>query len=266
MKRVLIFSDPHCGHQAGLTPPDSRFRVISNPETALESLQNRFVEVQTQVWQWFSKTVKALQPIDILFDMGDNLDGRGEKSGSTELITADQNKQCAMGVRAIREIKAKKNYMVYGSPYHATSGYSDWEDGIAKDIEAVEIASKLFIDVEGVIFDLRHKASKSSIPHGQGTLLAKQKLWNSMWAEVDMQPNADVVIRGHIHDYSFIGRQNWLAMSAPGLEWWTKFGDRICDGIINIGLVYFDIKSKNDFTWEHIGCNLGILKADLIKA
>lgn len=266
MKRVLVIADPHCGHQAGLTHPDFQYKMISNPHSDLERRHNKFAELQSQVWQWYGKTIKQLKPIDILFNLGDNIDGRGEKWGSTELIEVDQNQQCAMAVRAIEVIKAKKIFMVYGTPYHSSPGYNDWEDGIAESVHADRIGSREFVDVNGVVFDLRHRTSKSSIPHGQGTLLAKQKLWNTIWSETDMEPNADVVLRGHIHDYSFIGRQNWLAMSVPGLEWWTKYGSRICDGIVNIGIVVFDVRNKSDFTWKHIGCNLGILKANLIKA
>lgn len=265
MKRVLVISDLHCGHQTGITPPDYQYRMISNPHTNSDHQHNRFAEIQNQVWTWYVESLEQLQPIDILLDVGDNIDGRGEKSGSTELIEVNQNRQCSMAVMALKLAKAKNIFMVYGTPYHSAPGYNDWEDGIAESMKAERIESKLFVDINGVVFDLRHRASKSSIPHGQGTLLAKQKLWNTIWAELEMQPNADIVLRGHIHDYSFIGRQNWMAISAPGLEWSTKYGNRICDGIINVGLLYFDIESKDDFIWKHIGCNLGVLKDELIK-
>jgi hypothetical protein len=54
-------------------------------------------------------------------------------------------------------------------------------------------------------------------------------------------------------------------MSAPALEWSTKFGTRIADVIVNIGLVHFDVGEK-EYQYEHIGCNLGVLKVEAIKA
>ena len=154
--------------------------------------------------------------------------------------------------------------MVYGTPFHATAGYNDWEDEIADSVGATKIGAREFIEVEGVVFDLKHKVGKSSIPHGQGTLLAKQKLWNTVWAEIDMQPNAQVVLRGHIHDYCGIFRQNWLAMSCPALEWSTKYGTRMTDGIVNVGLILFKVENGK-YEWEHYGCDLGILKTKVIK-
>ena len=112
MKRVLVFSDPHCGHETGLTHPSYQYSFIREPIDSLERRHNKFRDIQEQVWNWYEQTVESVKPIDILFNLGDNIDGRGEASGSTELIVADQNKQCNMAVRAIEIIEADKIFFV----------------------------------------------------------------------------------------------------------------------------------------------------------
>jgi len=264
MKRILCLGDLHSGNQAGLTPPSYWYPMVEEPRNSLQRRRNKFAEIQRQVWGWYKEQIEALQPIDVLLDLGDNTDGRGEKSGSTELITPDQNLQCDMAVRALEIVKVKAKVMVYGSPYHSATDYSDWEDIVADGAHFDKIGSREFVDVNGVIFDLRHKVSKSSVPHGLGTLLAKQRLWNLVWSDVDLQPNANIILRGHIHEYAYDGRHNWVVISIPALEWSTKYGSRVVDGIVNIGMVYIDVEENGEFSFKHLGCTLGILKADTL--
>jgi predicted phosphodiesterase len=264
-KRLVVISDPHSGHQAGLTHPDYQYRRIREPADDAERRRNKFATLQKQIWEWFFSTIQQLQPVHVLFHLGDAIDGRGERSGGTEIIEADQNIQCTMATRAIRVIGAQKIFMVYGTPYHTCSGYNDWEDIVADNLRTEKIGSREFVDINGTVFDLRHKMSKSSIPHGQGTLLAKQKLWNDMWALVGRQPDADVLLRGHIHDFWAMQNTRWLAMALPGLEWSTKYGARIVDGMVNIGFVHFDVEPDGSFEWHHHDCQLGVLKTRPIK-
>jgi len=264
--RVLCFSDPHGGHQAGLTPPDYWYPIISKPRNSLQRRRNKFAELQRQVWKWYIKTIEELQPIYALFDLGDNVDGRGEKSGCTELITTDQHLQCDIAVRAIEKIKAKRKYFVYGTPYHVSEGYQDWEDLVADGVNADKIGSREFIEVNGTIFDLKHHIGRSSSPYGQGTLNAKEKMWNYIWNHLDLQPFAHVTLRGHIHSYWVDGPHEWKVMTLNALEWSSKFGTRIAQGRVSVGLTHFDVYGPNDYDYKDHQCLLGIMKAKLIKA
>ena len=265
-KRIVAIGDLHSGHRAGLTHPDYWQKEIKYTTSIQERVHNKFARIQRAIWRWYEAEMEAIKPIHICFNLGDNIDGRGERSGSTELIAVDQNIQCTMAVKALRIMDAQKYFMAYGTPYHTCSGYAEWEDSVAEGIRAEQIGARVFVDVNGVIFDLRHKMSKSTIPHGQGTLLAKQKLWNDIWSLVDVEPNADVSIRAHIHDFLHMHNFRWHAISLPGMEWSTKFGSRVVDGMVNIGYVIIDVEEDGTLHIYPRECKLGIMKSKLVKA
>ena len=104
MRRVLIISDLHCGHFAGLTPPSWHH----SPSSTSDPLQQRFLEFCKFSYGKFYKIVKSLQPIDVLMVNGDCVDGLGRRSGGTELWTTDVDRQCDMATEIIKFIKAKK--------------------------------------------------------------------------------------------------------------------------------------------------------------
>lgn len=263
-KRILAISDLHCGHRSGLTPKQYQFNYLEKPRTLPDKKRKKYGEIQKHVWDWYSKKVKSLGKIDVLFFLGDGTDGSGSKDGGTELITSDLSIQTEMAIESLALTKAKKMAGVYGSPYHVSPKYMDLEDAIAKELGFVSMGSREFIEVEGVTFDLKHKVGKSSIPHGQGTMLAKQWLWNEVWSGKDLQPRADVYLRGHIHDENAIGKKDWMAISLPGMEWASKFGTRMVDGIVSVGFLEI-IVDKGEYSWQWHVANLGCLKAQKLK-
>ena len=223
-KRIIVISDAHCGHRSGLTPP---------------AYQRE--DHQVEIWNWYSATVRRLKG-DILFCLGDMIDGKGRRSGGTELVTSDRLIQCDMAIEVVEEANCKTKMMVYGTPYH-TGDEEDYESIIARNVNAV-IKSHLFPVCNGIQFDLKHKVGGSTIPHGRATALAKSKLWNKMWVDHDKgQPRADILIRGHVHYHEYTGNPQGLAMTCPALQGWgSKFGERQCEGIVDTGLLWFDIR------------------------
>jgi len=226
MKRVLVVSDFHCGHEAGLW--------MGSP------LWNKFVEL-----------IRGLGKIDICVANGDLIDGKGPKTGGTELITADRFEQAEMALRVLEFINANVYRLTYGTAYH--TGYNeDWEDIIAKRIGAT-IKGHDFFDVNGLVFDVKHKIRGSSIPHGRFSPLARAKLWNLFWNEFHEVPRADIFIRSHVHYLSFCGGKKWLALTTPALQdWGSKYGERECENVIDWGFVYFDILDRNCWSWKDV--------------
>jgi hypothetical protein len=242
-KRVVVLSDLHCGHIVGLTPPKYNPTYEDNP--VLQKLS----EARAAYWKFYADTIKVLQPIDILIINGDAIDGKGTKSGATELITADEIEQCYMATTAIEECHASAAYMTYGTPYH-TGDLRDFEDVIAKNIKAVKIGSHDWLDVNGLVFDYRHFANGSVIPHGRHTAIARDRLWNVLWSD-EGYPRADIIIRSHIHYHAFCGGRGWLAMTTPALQGiGTKFGARRMSGTVDFGLISFDVEGKDSYTWR----------------
>lgn len=234
---MVVISDLHCGHLVGLTHPD--WHYMGDDKTCKN---------QRELWKWYESVIASLKPIDILVVNGDAIDGTGWRAGGTDQKTVDRLEQCDMAAKAIECAEANTIRMTYGTPYHTGQG-EDWESIIADKVGA-KIESHAFFDVDGVVFDIKHKVGSSGIPHGRHTAVAKEKLWNTMWSDRKQQPDADVVIRSHVHYHSFCGTPDHLAMTTPALQGYgSKFGARQCSGLVDIGLVYFDI-DDGGYTWE----------------
>jgi len=242
-KRVVIVSDFHSGHVVGLTPPDWHQHFTRDHQW------NKFATLQRQLWKFYSSTIKSLGKIDLLIVNGDCIDGRGEKSGSTELITVERTNQVEMAVLCIQEANADKVVMTYGTPYH-TGQQEDWEKHIAQDVKADKIGAHEWISVNGTIFDCKHHISSSSVPYGRHTAAARERLWNVLWNEHEEQPKANVIIRSHVHYFDYCGEAQWLAMTTPALQGMgSKFGARKCTGHVDFGLIHFDVEQDGSYTW-----------------
>lgn len=231
-----------------MTPPDWDRR----PEN-LDSPAQKAYKLRRECWRWFERKVKELQPIDGVIFVGDAIDGKGPRSGGTELLTSDRNEQVDMAAACLAEFKAKSIVMCYGTPYH-TGHLEDWEDAVAKhktlDGIVLKIGGHDYAEVEGVTFDYKHFVSSSSIPHGRHTAVARENLWNALWAEREEYPRADVILRAHVHYYDFCGSLDWLGMTLPGLQaYGSKYGTRKPSGTVDFGFVHFDVKGKDKRPW-----------------
>lgn len=242
-KRVLVISDFHSGHVLGLTHPSYDYTTGHKTQTA-------HYQVRRTIWNWYKENVVRLKP-DIVIVNGDCIDGKGEKSGGTELLTLDRDEQCEMALAGLQAIPRRpKFFMSYGTGYH-TGNLEDWEDIIAREIEAEKIGAEDTIDVNGLLINYRHHVGVSSIPHGRHTAVAKEKLVNQIWAARGEYPEADVIIRSHVHYHNFCGGPGWLGMTTPALQGYgSKYGARRCTGVVDVGLVHFDIWSKDKWKWE----------------
>ena len=233
-KRVVAFGDQHAGHRVGLTPPKW--------QTARKG--RKYYNIQMELWKEFAGIIDKLKPIDVLMVNGDCIDGRGVRSGGTELITTDRNEQIQIAADAINYCEADKVVITRGTPYH-TGVNEDWEDQLLEKTKASKIGDHEFYNVNGVIFDVKHNIGSSSIPHGQFTPVARDRLWNLIWSEYKMQPKADILIRSHVHYYLRLGGVDWDGFILPALQGMgSKFGAKICSGLVHWGVVWFDVYDK----------------------
>ena len=248
--RILVIADMHCGHKVGLTPPDWwALYPKSNPR------QQKISAIQRDTWKWFAKEVDRLKPFTHLFCMGDAIDGKGERSGGTEQKTADRADQAEMAAYVINYAEAPVVVMVAGTPYH-TGSEEDWEAEIVPKIKAkkVHFEGHAFPRINGVQFDLKHHIGNSTIPHGRFTAVARDKLWNHLWhVERQGQPNANVLIRAHIHELRYCGTAYWHAVTCPALQGYgSKYGVRRCSGTVDVGFLVYDVGT--DRTCKRIEC------------
>src|SRR3990167_1949421 len=240
-KRVAIFSDLHIGHRAGLCTP-----AYMNAEPGHTGLRE---ELTGEFW----RMVKAHGPFDLAVWTGDLVEGRGAKSGGTEVIIPDENEQAAVAAEIIGAVPAKKHLFAYGTPYHVGVD-KDNEDLVVGLLGAagydVAIRERLWFDVNGKIFDCRHFTSNSAIPHGKFTPLAREWLWNLVWNDLKDRPKADIIVRSHIHSFDFCGKANWLAVVTPALQAaMTKLGRRLSCAV-DFGMIWFDIESREAWDWN----------------
>lgn len=192
------------------------------------------------MWEWYTGEIDKLKPIDTLVVNGDAIDGKGERSGATELLTADRKKQVDIAAKAIMYTEAKKVYVIKGTRYHVGQE-EDWEEVLADKVGAAHCGYHEWIDCEGIIFDFKHFVGASGIPHGRATALSRAQLWNILWSERGMQPKARVIVRSHRHFYFHIDDAHCDIFNTPALQAWTKFGSAIIEGTNDIGFLSFDV-------------------------
>jgi hypothetical protein len=156
--------------------------------------------------------------------------------------------QVEMAFDALSIINAKEIHISYGTGYH-TGNEEDFEKILARRLKAT-IRSQEWIDVNGCVFDVKHHVGSSGIPHGRHTATAKEHLWNQLWAERELQPKSNVILRSHVHYYGHCGGTDWLAMTLPALQGMgSKYGARRCSGLVDFGMVEFDVNTKGEWSW-----------------
>jgi hypothetical protein len=249
-KRVVVISDLHCGHRVGLTPPGKESQISG---TSHQRISKKYYKAQLALWKAYAGMIKRLGKIDILIVNGDAIDGRGEKSGGTELIAVDRNVQVEMAAECINFVGADTVLMTRGTGYHVGNTES-FEDNIADKVGAKKIEDHAWYDINGVVFDVKHFIGSSGIPHGRSTAVKRDQLWSLIWHERNEQPRGEpgkiIVIRSHVHYFDYSGNSDYLAITTPALQGMgSKFGAKICSGTVDFGLIYFDIKNNGDWSW-----------------
>jgi hypothetical protein len=235
--RLVAVSDPHCGHVAGLTPPGY--------QEALDGFRPEIAKLQRETWDFFDQEILGLGQIDVAFYTGDMIDGRGERSGGTELVVTDRNIQVDMAEAIVRRVNAAQNRFVYGTGYH-TGNEEDFEYTLAKRF-GCKITDQAWVKINGLIFHLKHHIGGTSIPHGKGTAAMKDALWEDIWADMQGRPKVNIFLRGHTHRYigiDDIGPGGMLRkfFCLPALQAaHTKYGGRRLSNIVHFGFMSFDI-------------------------
>ena len=238
MKKIAIISDLHCGHRAGLTPPKYQYQ----PE------RSKYGEAQKSIYEQYLAAIERWSPVDVLIVNGDAIDGKGDRTGGSELITSDRDEQVEMAYEAITAWKAPTIIMTYGTGYH-TGKEEDWEAVLCSELNA-EIHAHVWPEIDGVIFDVKHFAPGSVVPYGRYTGPARSRVWNLLWNERELQPKARVFIRSHVHAFTHSGDSRHLVMTTPALQApSTKYGARQCEGTVDCGFVVFTC-DEGKYAWK----------------
>jgi len=251
MKKVVIISDLHCGSIYGLTPP--------------KYFTDHHLNIQSESWLAYNKIARNWKKPDILICNGDMIEGTQSKQGGAELITPDRNVQCDMAIECINEFKAKQIFMTFGTAYHNGENCEDFEYQIAKRVGAT-IEGRLFLEIEGITFDVRHKVGNSTIPHGRATSLLKELAWDLIKEASGSGPKVDVIIRSHVHHNIWVEIPNKIAFITPALQaQGGRFGSRQCSGDIHWGAIRLTIKNGKIIGKDVDICTIQGSKPKVIK-
>ena len=261
--RMVILSDLHCGHIAGLTP---RPWWMSDERCAETNLPSHMGQTQRKLWGLYCSSLNDIKPVDVLVVNGDCIDGKGLRSGGTEQITSDREEQCRMAIQAIARVNADKVVMTYGTGYHTGMG-EDWENSVAEESKNADIGSHQWVEVAGKVFDFKHHVGSSAVPYGRLTAVMRSALWGKLWAERGEQPKSDVTVRSHVH-YRAYGDTEDLgtclitpALQAAG----TKYGGRRCEGTVDLGYYYFDIYKGGACVPHHVKLSRATRRTTTVK-
>lgn len=245
MKRLLDIGDLHCGHVTGLTHPE-----FDSKPNDITSHNYKLYRLRRKCYDWFIKELEPLKPIDILLVGGDAVDGKGSRSKWKETLIHDKGEQCSCAAAIINDIGASEVVMLYGTPYHVGVA-EDWEDEVAKEVNNLkEISPVGQYDIGGVIVNARHYTGRSSIPHGRHTAIARDRLWNVLWADRGEFPKAQLILRHHVHYFTFCGDDQWLGVTNPSLQAKSRYGTETKGDIVHFGFTFYDFKNGVLDSWD----------------
>jgi len=239
-RKIVVLSDEHCGHIVGLTPPSWQWAG----EGGTRYKRAKFHRVQQEIWNRYYAYSKQIGPVDLVVHLGDMIDGKGERSGGAELLTGDRQDQVDMAVECARVWKTDQRRVILGTPYHS-GACEEWEIEVARDLDC-KWGIHDFVEINGVVFDLKHHIGRSEVPHTRSTALAREAYWNLIWNVSEYAPRANWILRGHVH-YSewcgrYVGSEAITAMTAPSLQGMgTRFGAKRMSGTVHWGLIYIEV-------------------------
>jgi len=259
--RICALSDMHSGATFGLTHHSLLARPSKDaPPEELEVYKGR-KEIQTAYYD----LVRENGPFDHAFVVGDLVEGPGEKDYGTEVLRIDPAWQKDNAVALLRRLGVKdENFLfVQGTRYHGKR-WGNMEQDIAGRF-GHKLYRHPFINVGGVWFDVRHKVGRSGIPHGKLTPTARARMWNVLLSARGRQPKARVIVRAHVHEHNFCGSaEEWLAVTLPGLQGPSAYGDLEVDGSVDFGFVVFEIHPGGKIKWHAAIKELDVLKSSQV--
>lgn len=243
-RKIVVISDLHCGHKFGLTPPHWQ-------------TEGR----QRELWKHYSTLVKRFSKPDILIVNGDCIEGKGARNGGIELIASDRHEQGEMARQCLEPFDAKKVFMTFGTPYH-TGPDENFERPLADKLNA-QIENRLSLDINGLMFDIRHHAPGSQTPYGPTAGLQREKI---MALLDDRARRGDIIVRSHVHKYYAIIDRQGAVFTTPCLQTHTEYGARRCAGDVDLGFMVFDVKSRREWSWQLAAIDVAIFRRAPVKA
>lgn len=250
MKYIFFGSDTHCGSLTGLTPPEHNIAVSKKEVELYKLYQTRF-----RLWNWFinevNTTIRSLNifKFDAAMWNGDLIDGQGKKTGGTELLTSDRNRQVEIAKSVVANVPANERFFTFGSPYH-TGNEEDFEENIAKSFNA-QIDSIGNYNINDLQVNMKHHIANTNSVSSRFTALSGAQIRQLLWDLQMQQKRANLIIRSHVHRCAFVGDpasnfQGWTTPSLQGIG--GKYGSRKVDGLpVAFGFLVLSVNSDKEW-------------------
>lgn len=226
-KRLVVFSDLHCGSVFGMLPPDF---VTSFGATVSQNAGQKYT---WECWLDFAHKVKAFKP-DIFIVNGDVIDGKQRKQEGTELalnLLLDQEEAAVQTCMVLKNAAPEALwFFTQGTEYHDGNAAHSLENvasrlgaekypGVGGGRYAREV---LDIDIEGIGVNVMHHISGTGGIY-RATPLDRETMWASLSGKEGKANRADLLIRSHVHYFSHLEYLVKHAVITPCWELQTRF-------------------------------------------
>lgn len=250
-QRIITISDLHVGSKHGLCPD-----LVEMDEGAYKSSK-----LQKAVYKEWKALIKRLGKPDVLFFLGDGVDGKQKKEYGKPCWTTSFATQAEVCGELIDQWQAKKVYGVHGTGYHAACEGERMEEALMQDVlnavpdnDGVYAPPHRFVEVGGVVFHLCHKHGVTKIFRSRGSSLRAQMSQAREQFARGLGPLPDVILRGHAHRYDAASDASMGGFVIPPWQLTTPYAqmNSPLSWLCEIGCVEFTVSGGRWTYEEHI--------------
>ena len=224
-KTFVSVSDMHVGSAMALAPAEI---LVGDNDLVIKP--NKIMSRMYEIWQ--NCLDRVTKTPDVLGVVGEPMDGDNVKQVGQQSWSTNFNDQVRGAISLLKEWKAKNIVMVRGSGYHVHRGATNYEEMVARGINAtryrmylpqgvnislgrndkgqelVENMSSLTdyianFRLNGKVFNLTHHIGFSKNESYRTTGLAREMV--TMKLSEDFYGKADIFVRGHVHYHVRVG-------------------------------------------------------------
>lgn len=221
MKKILVVSDLHTGSKYSNWPEDLPIKDGGFWEL---NPQQRYL---SEAWNLFVKKAGQLQP-DILVMNGDMIDGCQYRSDAMPSITSDFSEQTEAAEILLQPLRnlCKEAYLIRGTEYHDSKNGQAIE-ALGRHLQVVPFRPRQYSDwvlnleVEGVVLNFCHHISVMTGFY-RATAPDREGIWSAL-AGKSKVPNADCVVRSHVHIFVHVEHSSKHIVITPCWQMRTDY-------------------------------------------
>lgn len=248
MKTIVFISDMQVGHRVAVAPPHAKITGYQS-ETEIE-----LTDQQKALYAAWSQVARKWGNSDILVLNGEPIEGQQRKNMGVEVWSTNILDQMDAAETLVKMFHPRYIYATRGSDYHVTIQGVPIEEEFgrrvgAKKVDGTRAPYELFLDVEGVTFNIAHHVGSTRVWMYRSTSITREMAL--MQLNASHKWPADVFIRSHVHYYWYVGSTSHLALITPcwKLQDWFMHKLSSAGTVPDIGAVRFKV-DNGKFDWD----------------